>query len=666
MVLPVILLSIAVFVLLSPIAVLAQHTRFASRFIYAACLAISLFLLVLAAKQLPAAPVGLVLPVGLPWLGSHFQIDALAAFFLAVVNLGGAIASFYAIGYGQREAEPGRVLPFYPAFLAGMNLVVIAADAFTFLVAWEFMSLTSWALVVSHHRDHENVRAGYIYLLMASFGTLCLLLAFGLLAGSSGGYAFDAIRHVAPHAVAPLVLALALLGAGSKAGLAPLHVWLPLAHPAAPSHVSALMSGVMTKVAVYAFVRITFDLLGVPGWWWGVVVLAPAGGTAVLGVLQALMQHDLKRLLAYHTVENIGIIFIGLGLALAFRANGMVLPAALAFTAALLHVLNHSVFKTLLFFGSGAVLASTGERDMEHLGGLIHRMPQTAFLFLVGATAISALPPLNGFVSEWLTFQAVFLSPSLPQWGLKLLVPTVGAALALSAALAAACFVKAFGITFLGRPRTPQAAAATETDRFSLIAMFALAGLCLALGILPGFAIDWITPAVNQLIHGHMPAQRLLTWLTIIPIGKSRSSYNGLLVFLFVVGSAGFTVWTIHRFASRVLRRAPAWDCGTPNTSPLLQYTAGSFAQPIRLVFGSVIFRARERVRMPAPGELRPATFTLEVHDVPWETIYVPISRGVAVASERLNALQFLTIRQYLTLVFFALVTLLLAIAIWS
>ena len=304
-----------------------------------------------------------------------------------------------------------------------------------------------------------------------------------------------------------LALVLALVGAGSKAGIVPLHVWLPLAHPAAPSHVSALMSGVMTKIAVYGFVRIGFELAGAPAWWWSIVVLALGGITAVMGVLYALMQHDLKRLLAYHTVENIGIIFIGLGLALAFRANGMNFAAALALTAALFHVFNHSLFKSLLFFGAGAVLTATGERDMEQLGGLIHRMPQTAFVFLVGCVAISALPPLNGFVSEWLTFQAILLSPQLPSWGLKLLVPAVGALLALSAALAAACFVKAFGVTFLGRPRARAAEVATETDRFSLAAMFLLAALCLLAGILPGPFIDALAPVSTALIGEHMPVQ---------------------------------------------------------------------------------------------------------------------------------------------------------------
>ena len=349
----------------------------------------------------------------------------------------------------------------------------------------------------------------------------------------------------------------------------------------------------MTKVAVYGFVRIVFDLLGPPAWWWSIVVLTLGGITAVMGVLYALMQHDLKRLLAYHTVENIGIIYIGLGLALAFKAFDMPSAAALALTAGLLHVFNHSVFKSLLFFGAGAVLTATGERDMEHLGGLIHRMPQTAFAFLVGCVAISALPPFNGFVSEWLTFQAILLSPQLPSWGLKLLVPAVGALLALSAALAAACFVKAFGITFLGRPRTDAAKGAHETDRFSLTAMFVFAALCLIAGILPGLFIDVLAPVVKSLVGDRMPVQTGINWLSIVPIAESRSSYNGLLVFLFVAISGTLAAVAIHRLASDRLRRGPAWDCGYPDPSPMTQYTASSFAQPIRRVFGTTVFRAR-------------------------------------------------------------------------
>jgi formate hydrogenlyase subunit 3/multisubunit Na+/H+ antiporter MnhD subunit len=641
----------------------------ARRLGYSACLVISAVLLSCGFARLvtPVDPQAtLTLPLGLPWLGMNFAADPLAAFFLLVVNLGGMAASLYGLGYGRHETAPLRVLPFFPAFLAGMNLVVLAADAFTFLLSWEFMSLASWALVMAHHRVAENARAGYLYLIMASFGTLALLLAFGLLAGPEGAYTFDGIRAASPASgLSPWVLALVLLGAGSKAGLVPLHVWLPLAHPAAPSHVSALMSGVMTKVAVYGFVRVVFDLAGGPTWWSGMLVLFLGGITAALGVLYALRQHDLKRLLAYHTVENIGIIFIGLGLALAFAANEMQAAAALALSAALFHVFNHSVFKSLLFFGAGAVLTATGERDMERLGGLIHRMPHTTIAFLVGCVAICALPPLNGFVSEWLTFQAILQSPQLPQWGLKVMVPAVGGLLALSAALAAACFVKAFGITFLGRPRSAAAQAATEVDRFSLVAMYAFAAICLLAGILPGGVIDALAPVAMGLVGERMPVQTGIPWLSIVPIAESRSSYNGLLLFAFILLSASLAVWIIHRYASRALRRGPAWDCGFPDPDPATQYTAGSFAQPIRRVFGTLVFQAREQVQMPPPGSLAAAQFSVVVRDLVWEGLYAPIANLVTTAARRLDVLQFLTIRRYLTLVFVALVLLLLVLATW-
>ncbi|MFZ1104350.1 MAG: hydrogenase 4 subunit B [Hyphomicrobiaceae bacterium] len=650
------------------LGVLLQRVRYAPHVIYGICLGVCLVMLGIAGGHLlfsAGSPQSLQLPIGLPWSGAHFRLDALAAYFLAVVSLGGAGASLFAVGYGQHEHAPGRVLPFYPAFLAGMMLVVLAHDAFSFLLSWELMSLASWALVVAHHRDAGNIRAGYIYLLMASFGTLCLLLAFGLLAGGTGGYTFAEIR-TGTGILPAVVFILAILGAGSKAGLVPLHIWLPLAHPAAPSHVSALMSGVMTKVAVYGFIRIVLDLNGAPQWWWSLVIIALAGITCVMGVLSALMQHDLKRLLAYHTVENIGIIFLGLGLALAFSSHGLAAPAALALTAALLHVLNHCLFKSLLFFGSGAVLAATGERDMEHLGGLIHGMPLTAFAFLTGCIAISALPPLNGFVSEWLTFQAILLSPSLPSWALKLMVPAAGAMLALSAALAAACFVKAFGVTFLGRARTPAAHQARETDRASLAAMFAFAALCLMAGILPGLFIDAVAPVVQGITGASMPQQSTLPWLSIVPIAESRSSYNGLLVFVFIAVSTMLIVEAVHRYASRAVRRGPAWDCGFPDSSPATQYTADSFAQPVRRVFGTVAFRAHERVEMPAPGDSRPARLIVTLRDLIWDVFYAPIQRSVSVAGERLNHLQFLSIRQYLSLVFVALVALLLAVSAWT
>jgi hydrogenase-4 component B len=661
---------VAGLLVISLVAIALSRASISTAVIYGATLAVSAVALFGSLRWLlggTADATELILPIGLPWLGAHFRLDALASFFLVVINLGGASASLYALGYGQHEPAPHRVLPFFPAFLAGMNLVVLADDAFSYLLCWEFMSLASWALVMAHHRETGNAKAGYVYLVMASFGTLALLLAFGLLAGPAGDYGFAAIR-AAPHTpyAAALVLILILLGAGSKAGLVPLHVWLPLAHPAAPSHVSALMSGVMTKVAIYGFIRVVFDLLGQPTWSASVVVLFLGGITAVMGILYAMMEKDLKRLLAYSTIENVGIIFASLGLALAFQANGLKLAAALAFTAALFHVLNHSLFKSLLFFGAGAVLTSTGERDMEKLGSLIHRLPFTSFAFLVGCVAISALPPFNGFVSEWLIFQAVLQSPDLPQWALKILVPAVGAMLALAAALAAACFIKAFGVTFLGRPRSVAAETAKEVDRYSLTAMFILATLCLLAGILPGLVIDALAPITVEILGGAMPIQANEPWLSIVPIAESRSSYNGLLVMVFITISASSAVYFIHRFASHALRRGPAWGCGFSDPTPAAQYSGGSFAQPIRRVFGTMVFRARDHVEMPPPGDIRPARLKIEVHDLVWETIYAPIAGAIAFSADWLNRLQFLTIRQYLSLVFATLVTLLLVLAIWS
>src|SRR5829696_2810740 len=287
-----------------------------------------------------------------------------------------------------------------------------------------------------------------------------------------------------------------------------------------------------------------------------------------------------------------------------------------------MHVVNHALFKSLLFFGAGAVLAATGCRDIERLGGLIHRMPATSLAFLIGAVAISALPPFNGFVSEWLIFQAVLLSPEIPQWGLKLMAPAVGALLALAAALAGACFVRAFGLTFLGRPRDAAIATAHEVDGFSLAAMAILAVLCLLAGIVPGTVIDYIAPAVADQLGSRMPEQSELQWLTIVPVAESRSSYNGLLVFLFIASSAWLTAFVIHRFASHALRRSDPWDCGFPDPAAATQYSASSFAQPIRRVFSNVGLAARETVDMPPPGSSRSAVFALELRDMVWETVY--------------------------------------------
>jgi hydrogenase-4 component B len=362
------------------------------------------------------------------------------------------------------------------------------------------------------------------------------------------------------------------------------------------------------------------------------------------------MLRDLKQLLSYSTIENASIVFIGLGLALAFKANGM--AAALASTAALRHTLNHSLFKGLLFRCQRRV-EHNRSRDSQGLGGTIHMMPQTTFLMLGGCLSISALPPLNGFRSDRLVFQAILLSPEMPQWGLKLMVPAVGATLALGAVLSAACSVRAYGIAFLGRPESAPVTAAVETDGFSRAAMGALLTLCLLLGIISGITIDAVSPVT----------QRLVGQLLIVPIAESRSSYSGLLVFVLITLSTPLVIEVIHRFASRAVRRGPTWDCNFPGPSSVAQYTADSFSQLIRHVFGPVVFQARERVDMPLPGDARPAGLTVTLRDLPWDAIYVPIAEVIWFAAEKLNHL---TIRKYLSLVFVALIALLPTVALWA
>ena len=450
--------------------------------------------------------------LGLPGLPFHLRLDPLAGFFLVVIGLMGLCVSIYSVGYmkgygGQRSIT--QMILFYTLFLAGMLLVVLADDAYFFLVAWELMAAASYFLVMYEDEKAENRRAAFLYLLIAHVGAIAILLAFGVMAGQSGhggfdGYTFDAMRtaHLSPG-WATAAFFLAFFGFAAKAGVIPLHVWLPEAHPVAPSNISALMSGVMLKTSIYGIIRFAFDFIKIFPWWWGGVVLALGLISALMGVLYALMQHDLKRLLAYHSVENIGIILIGLGLSMIFASFHLPVLAALGLIAALYHTLNHAMFKGLLFMGAGAVLHATHERNMEEMGGLIHRLPWTAALFLVGCVSISALPPFNGFVSEWLTFQAFLLSPALPHPLLKLLIPLGAAMLALTGALAAACFVKVFGVVFLGHWRGHQQPERIHEVGWSMRLGMLLAALaCFLLGILPTSVIGWLDTIPEQLCGG--------------------------------------------------------------------------------------------------------------------------------------------------------------------
>ncbi len=602
-----------------------------------------------------------VLPLGLPELPFTLRLDPLAGFFLVVVGLLALFVSVYSLGYvrgylGQRPVT--RLVVFYSLFLAGMLMVLLANDALFFLVAWEVMAAASYFLVLFEDERVQNRRAGFIYLVVAHVGAVAILLSFGILAGlgtgfsSFAGYSFDAMRlNRLPGAWATAAFLLASFGFAAKAGVIPLHVWLPEAHPVAPSNVSALMSGVMLKTAVYGIVRVAFDLLREGPWWWGAVLLLFGLLSAVLGVLYALMQNDLKRLLAYSSVENVGIILVGVGLAMIFRSFSLPLLASLALTAGLYHALSHALFKGLLFMGAGAVLHATGERNMERLGGLIHLMPWTAALFLTGAVSISALPPFSGFVSEWLTFQAFLLSPSLPVPLMKLLIPMGAALLALTSALAAACFVKAFGITFLGHWRGAGAPRAHEAGWAMRAGMLLAALSCLALGVFPPLVIDWMDAVAQQLLGARIGSPVAgLGWLWLTPIAPERASYSGGIVFL-GLALAIPAVYLLLHIRPGAIRRGPIWDCGFEKLTPRMQYSGTAFAMPLRRIFG-FLFGVREQVRLVphlgAAAYPRRLGYGLRVRDRAWGWFYKPVGDLSFLLARQVGRLQQGRIQSYL------------------
>ena len=443
---------------------------------------------------------------GSAFLSYGFFVDKLSAFFILIISITAFSVSIYSTGYATEyfgKKNIGYLGFLYNIFILSMVLVVSANNAIMFLIVWELMSLISYLIVMFEHEKKETRKAGFIYILMTHIGTGFIIISFLILASSTGSFDFESFRQAGstmpPH-LKDLAFLFALIGFGTKAGIVPLHIWLPYAHPAAPGNVSALMSGVMIKTAIFMLIRVFFDFLGAGTAWWGILVLIVASISALIGVMYALMEHDLKRLLAYHSVENIGIILIGVGVSMIFMASGHPDLAAFGLIAGLYHTINHAIFKSLLFMGAGSLVYSTHTRNIEEYGGLIKRMPWTALFFLIGAISISALPPFNGFVSEWLTFQAQLLSINLSDNITKILVLFSGAGLALTSALAAACFVKAFGISFLALPRSAHAEHSKEVPVSMLVGMFILSLMCIVLGIMPFYFIKIIDSISAQLV----------------------------------------------------------------------------------------------------------------------------------------------------------------------
>lgn len=614
-----------------------------------------------------------VLVLGLPDLPFHLRLDPLSGFFLTTIGLLAFFVSIYSIGYVKgmlAERTVTRLVVFFSLFLAGMFMVVLADDAFFFLVSWELMAAASYFLVMFEDEHAENRRAAFLYMLVAHVGAIAILLSFGVMAGLAAGfrdfsgYTFDAMRaSTFPAGWATAAFLLSFFGFSAKAGVVPLHVWLPEAHPVAPSNISALMSGVMLKTAIYGILRVTFDLIKVFPWWWGALVLVLGLVSAVMGVLYALMQHDLKRLLAYHSVENIGIILIGIGLCIMFTSFQMPLIASLALVAGIYHTMNHAMFKGLLFMGAGAVLHATHERNMEEMGGLIHHMPWTAVLFLIGCISISALPPFNGFVSEWLTYQAFLLSPSLPAPLLKLLMPAGAALLALTGALAAACFVKAFGVTFLGHWRGHHKPRIHEAGWSMRAGMILAAATCFLLGILPTVFIEWMDSVPSQLLGATIsPSAGTYGWMWLTPIAPERASYSGSIVFLGIVAVV-ITAYVLLHVNPGAIRRGPIWDCGFERLTVRMQYNATSFSMPIRRIFG-YLFSIKEQVRLnPQSAHSafpRRLTYALRIRDRIWGWCYKPVAGASFWLARKTGMLQQGRIQAYLIYSFITIIVLLL------
>jgi len=616
-------------------------------------------------------PLTASLPSTIPYLSFAVRLDPLAAFFVLSISVVGIAASIYALGYVTEfysRHSIGTLGSLFNSFLLSMTLVVIADDGFFFIIAWELMSLTSYFLVVTEHEKADVRHAGFFYLILTHLGTAFVVLTFLILFQSAGSFSFDAFRHLSqslPEGIRTLIFFTALIGFGTKAGIVPLHVWLPYAHPAAPSHISALMSGVMIKTAIYALIRFYFDFLeGQCPWWCGFVVLLVGTISALLGVMYALMEHDLKSLLAFHSVENIGIILLAIGAGMIFHAYGLKQFAALGLLAGLYHTINHALFKALLFFGAGALHYATHTRNLEDYGGLLRRMPWTGLCFLIGAVSISALPPTNGFVSEWLVFQTLFLSFQLPMLFLKLMLPLTAAILALTGVLALTCFAKAFGITFLALPRSSQARHAEEVPMAMRASMGILAILCVVLGLAPMTVVP-LLDRITSTLTGVTISDKVLAlngW-ALAPVNVEFSSVSPPALGAMLIASGLLGLVLAFAFGGRLVKRVyKPWGCGI-NLSQRTEYTATGFVQPIKRVF-STIYQPTVKLETEFLEESRyfakRQRFEFHIEPIFQKYLYDPAVHAVVGIADRLRILQAGSLHLYLAYIFMTLVILLL------
>ena len=621
----------------------------------------SLLLLGVALSAIGSGPEVAVLPIGLPQLPFHLRLDSLSSFFLILIGGVSAGVSLFAAGYfRQGEGTPPGLICFeYHVFLASMALVVMADDAYMFMVVWETMAFSSFFLVMANHRIPEIRSAGYFYMLVAHIGALGILLCFGVLQANTGDYTFANMRaqQLSPF-WGSVAFVLAVFGFGAKAGLLPLHAWLPEAHPAAPSPMSALMSGVMLKIALYGLLRVSFDLLQTRLWWWGVLLMAIGLTTALFGVVFSTVQVEMKRLLAYSSIENVGLMCAGIGLSLLFSSYGMTALSALALTAALYHVLSHAFFKSLLFCSTGAVLHATGERSLGKLGGLIRTMPWVAWPTLIGVLACAGLPPLGGFVAEWLLLQSFLFTTGLPSSFLNMGVPVLAALIALIAALSGFTMVKYFGVIFLGQPREEKLAKAHDAGPWERSGMLWLALGCVVLGLLPNQVIGLLDPVTRLLVSGGLAQSVAANGWLLVPVSIERASYSPAIFLLGVLASSALAYLLVRRFYRGRTRRAPAWDCGYPWQDARMQDTAEGFGQPIRQIFEPLFRLQRE---LPTPFDDHPR-YRVTVQDPLWHWLYLPLAALVDRVSKLIGRLQQGRIAVYLIYSFVTLIVVLLVV----
>ena len=654
------------------LGILLRNSRFARHAIFIPSMIGSVFATMFSIDVMIDKPFTWTIPNAIPFFNLEIFVDGISAFFILIIGIVSFAVSLYSIGYSkeyQIEKRTSALGFLFNTFILSMVLVVTSNNAFFFLLFWELMSLTSFFLVIYDHDKEENLKSGMTYLVMTHFGTAFIFASFLLGYIQTGSFSFDSFRNSSasfPLLIKNLVFVFAFIGFGTKAGMVPLHIWLPKAHPSAPSNVSALMSAVMIKIGIYGMIRTIFDFSGFgmsPDFaWWGMLLIAVGSASALIGVLYAVVERDIKRALAFSSIENIGVIMIGLGLSIVFASFHLVALSVLALVASMYHTINHAVFKGLLFMGAGSVVSATKTKNVEDLGGLIKQMPWTALLFLIGTISIAGLPPFNGFISEWLTMQSLLSSSQIPSTILQISVAFASLPFALTIGIVAATFVKLFGITFLSKTRSKQVMNIKEVPRSMIVGMSILASVCVLLGVIPFLGISLISTAF------HLPSQPSNPFDAMTVQNNSGMNFASLSmpVVVIIIASVAIAIFGFIRVLGGHARKTTygTWDCGFGSLNSRMEYTGTSLSQPIRAVF-KVFFKSQNQTEKEYFGEKNQYMLkTIKIESVTKnifeDILYLPIVSSFVFFFDKIRRLQTGKINAYLLYMMITIVLLLL------